>query len=67
MATTEQRQEQDNRSRGPASQAAVDPVCGMKVEGANPDLSVTYEGQKYQFCSQVCQDRFRSDPEQFSG
>lgn len=67
MATTEQRQGQNDRSRGPAaSQAAIDPVCGMKVEGMNPELSVTYEGNQYRFCSKDCQDRFRTDPEQFA-
>ena len=66
MATTEQRQEQDNKPRASTSQGAVDPVCGMKVEGNNPDLSVNYEGKKYQFCSKVCQERFRTDPEQFT-
>jgi Cu+-exporting ATPase len=65
MATTE-RQEQNQNPRKRAGVAEIDPVCGMKVEGNNPDLSVKYEGKQYRFCSQICQDRFRSDPEQFA-
>ena len=65
MATTE-RQEQNQKPRTPAALGEIDPVCGMKVEGNNPDLAVKHEGKEYRFCSKICQDRFRSDPEQFA-
>jgi len=66
MAATQRRPDQGKAFRPAAAQGVVDPVCGMKVEGANPDLSVKYEGKEYRFCSKNCQDKFRIDPEQYA-
>ncbi|WP_137808353.1 MULTISPECIES: heavy metal translocating P-type ATPase [unclassified Pseudomonas] len=43
-----------------------DPVCGMAV---TPPFKYgeLYNGQTYQFCSLKCQDKFRADPERYSG
>ena len=66
MATIQQRPNQEKASRPAPAQGVVDPVCGMRVEGQNPDLAVKYEGKEYRFCSKTCQDKFRTDPEQYA-
>jgi Cu+-exporting ATPase len=42
------------------------PVCGMSVD-ENSGHSASYNGQKYYFCSQGCQDQFNSDPARYAG
>jgi Cu+-exporting ATPase len=46
-------------------EAALDPVCGMKVEPSRAAASTTYEGRSYLFCSQSCKERFDADPERY--
>ena len=43
--------------------AAIDPVCGMKVDKANPRGTAEYEGTTYYFCCAGCETKFKSDPE----
>lgn len=43
-----------------------DPVCGMAVTSSSK-FGESYQGQTYQFCSLKCQEKFRADPERFSG
>lgn len=45
---------------------ATDPVCGMQVVGADESLTIDYKGHQYQFCSTMCRDTFRTDPEKFA-
>jgi hypothetical protein len=45
---------------------AIDPVCGMQVEIANAAAHLDYEGERFSFCSDRCQDRFASDPARYS-
>ena len=45
----------------------VDPVCGMRVDPADPAASRTVEGTEYLFCSTGCATRFDEDPERFTG
>ncbi len=45
--------------------AAVDPVCGMKVDPDNAAGSFEYQGKTYYFCSTHCLHRFRESPESF--
>jgi YHS domain-containing protein len=66
MAATQPTPNQEKAFRPAAAPGVVDPVCGMKVEGENPDLTVKYEGKEYRFCSKTCQDKFRTDPEQYA-
>lgn len=42
----------------------TDPICGMSVS-ADSHLQLEYEGQKYFFCSQGCQDKFAKNPTQY--
>lgn len=43
-----------------------DPVCGMAVTSSST-FGESYQGQTYQFCSLKCQEKFRADPDRFSG
>lgn len=41
---------------------AVDPVCGMKVDQWKATIFSNYDGQRYTFCSERCQERFDENP-----
>ena len=49
----------------PASEQAIDPVCGMTVNKQTAAGSFEYEGQKYFFCSNHCLEKFRASPDRF--
>ena len=46
---------------------AKDPVCGMTVDPAKAAGAQEYGGKKWHFCSQHCAEKFRSDPQKYSG
>ncbi len=48
-----------------AAVAAVDPVCGMRVDPATAKHRFSYQGQGYFFCSSRCRERFEAEPEKF--
>ncbi len=52
--------------RAPAVPAgtAIDPVCGMNVDG--DDVKVEHEGTVYVFCSTACRDRFTAEPDRYA-
>ena len=41
-----------------------DPVCGIMVE-KNPELSYTYKGETYYFCSKADAEKFKQVPEKY--
>src|ERR1700691_1818337 len=45
--------------------AALDPVCGMRVEPDHGAGKSTYQGQSYYFCSAGCRAKFEADPEKY--
>ena len=45
--------------------AAIDPVCGMKVDPARAAGTVEHAGTKYFFCSKSCVAKFTADPEKY--
>jgi Cu+-exporting ATPase len=45
----------------------IDLVCGMAVEPAEAMAAWEHAGETYLFCSVVCMERFRADPEHFLG
>lgn len=47
--------------------ARRDPVCGMAVSEAPPDLSVVLNSRTYVFCSESCRSLFSENPERFIG
>jgi len=48
-----------------AVDAAIDPVCGMRVDPATARHRTTHKGQDYFFCSGRCRERFEAEPEKF--
>src|SRR3974390_2812509 len=45
--------------------AAIDPVCGMTVNGATARHSFTHAGETYYFCCAGCAEKFRAEPAKF--
>ncbi len=43
----------------------TDPVCGMTVETETASAEADYHGDPYHFCSEICKDQFKEDPEQY--
>ena len=48
-------------------QAAIDPVCGMKVEPANAVAEIEHGGRTYYFCSKHCAEKFNAEPAKYAG
>ncbi|HET8760530.1 MAG TPA: YHS domain-containing protein, partial [Nitrospiria bacterium] len=45
---------------------AIDPVCGMTVDTANPRGGThVHEGKTYYFCNPSCRERFKADPARY--
>ncbi len=45
---------------------AIDPICGMIADPATSE-SLEHQGHKYFFCSSHCREKFRKNPEQYTG
>jgi Cu+-exporting ATPase len=43
-----------------------DPVCGMEVEEATAAAEVDYQGNRYFFCSESCQEEFLRHPDGYA-
>ena len=60
-------------TRPPASpftivmQPVKDPVCGMTVDPAHAAGSYEYGGTKWYFCNLRCLEKFRAEPEKYTG
>lgn len=44
---------------------AVDPICNMPTEADMKDTAV-YKGKTYGFCSSLCRDEFKKNPEKYA-
>jgi uncharacterized protein len=44
----------------------LDPVCGMVVHPGRAAATSEYQGQRFQFCSVQCRDRFQGHPDLFA-
>jgi transcriptional regulator GlxA family with amidase domain/YHS domain-containing protein len=42
----------------------IDPVCNMNIKGTHAD-TILYKGKVYGFCSAICKESFKNDPEKF--
>ena len=42
-----------------------DPVCGIMVD-KNPELSYTYKGETYYFCSKADIEKFKQSPDKYA-
>ena len=49
-----------------AGDAAVDPVCGMRVDPASARHRADHAGRRYVFCGARCKERFVADPAAYS-
>src|SRR4051794_40365572 len=49
----------------PLGGGAVDPVCGMRVDRETAQHSLEHAGQRYNFCSRSCLEKFQTDPAQY--
>ena len=45
--------------------AVIDPVCGMKVDPANPRARFEHEGRAFHFCSARCRKKFEAEPARY--
>jgi Cu+-exporting ATPase len=48
-----------------AAAAAVDPVCGMKVDPATARFQHSHHGHTYYFCGAGCRTKFTADPDKY--
>ena len=46
-------------------QVRIDPICGKRLSSEQNELTYTYIGQEYHFCSQECHDLFLRSPEYY--
>ena len=56
-----------SQSQSPSQkpQKAVDPVCGLTVD-KHPELSWTYKGETYYFCSDADLKKFKDSPNKYA-
>lgn len=47
------------------TEKAEDPVCHMMVD-KDPDLSATFKGETYYFCSKKDMEEFKKTPEKYA-
>ena len=52
---------------GGAEAAALDPVCGMRVDPAKTPHRLTLRDQDFFFCSAGCRNKFAADPDKYLG
>jgi len=57
-------QHEMKRMKEEAGRRIIDPVCGMEAE-PNDELSYTYKGTQYYFCSAEDLEKFKKDPEKY--
>lgn len=46
---------------------ATDLVCKMEVDEENAFASLTFDGEKYYFCSEGCCAEFKRNPDEYCG
>jgi adenylate cyclase len=49
----------------PAPDRRIDPVCGMTIPAQGSGITVDWQGEAYEFCSEGCRQRFAADPHRF--
>ena len=55
-----------SQTKDPAQkpQKAIDPVCGLTVDKL-PELSFSYKGETYYFCSKADLNKFKESPDKY--
>ena len=56
----------NSQTKAPAHkpQKAIDPVCGLTVDKL-PELSYSYKGETYYFCSKADLNKFKETPDKY--
>ena len=56
----------NSQTKAPAQrpQKAIDPVCGLTVDKL-PELSYSYKGETYYFCSKADLNKFKETPDKY--
>jgi Cu+-exporting ATPase len=44
---------------------SIDPVCGMELTPGQVVAQSSYQGQRYDFCSEECRRLFEENPEEY--
>lgn len=44
-----------------------DVVCGMELDERKAQFKLDWYGKTYYFCSEMCLDRFKADPQKYLG
>src|ERR1700722_4215362 len=57
----------DHSTHTHAASAAIDPVCGMKVDPAKSPHRHSHAQKAYHFCSAGCRGKFAADPDKYLG
>ncbi len=55
----------DHHHDEPRADAAIDPVCGMRVDLAASKHRLDHQGKTYHFCSAGCRTKFAADPDRY--
>ncbi len=55
----------DHEHAAPAPDAAIDPVCGMRVDRATAKHRTQHAGAEIVFCSARCLEKFKADPDAY--
>lgn len=43
----------------------MDVVCGMEIKQETAKATTTYKGETYYFCSPVCKNQFKENPDKY--
>ena len=54
----------ENKEQNDIKNKNIDPVCGMQVN--SEDFSATCNGNIYYFCSDVCREKFETEPKKYT-
>ena len=66
-ATTPKVEMKEEKTQEEEAMATVkDPVCGMDIDPNTAAATEDYQGKTYHFCSTVCHDKFKAEPEKYT-
>jgi len=57
---------EEKTQEGETMATVKDPVCGMDIEPNTAAATEDYQGKTYHFCSTVCHDKFKAEPEKYA-
>ncbi|NQT04418.1 MAG: heavy metal translocating P-type ATPase [Dehalococcoidia bacterium] len=57
---------EEKTQEGKIMATVKDPVCGMDIDPNTAAATEDYQGKTYHFCSAVCHDKFKAEPEKYT-